>query len=66
LPPWRWKQHIPPKCRLIFNGLHGVISQKIELFIIRQSLRYSLLYLFYFISFSKLKLRLVLELVWGL
>jgi hypothetical protein len=22
----------PPKCRLIFNGLHGVISQKIELF----------------------------------
>jgi hypothetical protein len=24
--------HIPPKCRFTFNGLHGVMSQKIELF----------------------------------
>jgi hypothetical protein len=24
---------VPPKCLLTFNGLHGVISQKIELFI---------------------------------
>jgi hypothetical protein len=29
---WRWKRHVPPKNRLIFNGLHGIISQKIKLF----------------------------------
>jgi hypothetical protein len=23
---------VPPKCRLTFNGLHGIISQKTELF----------------------------------
>jgi hypothetical protein len=28
---WRW-EHVPPKRRLSFNGLHGVISQKIEIF----------------------------------
>jgi hypothetical protein len=22
---WRWKRHVPPKCRLTFNGLQGVI-----------------------------------------
>jgi hypothetical protein len=33
LRPWRWRRHFPPKCRLTFNWLHGVISQKIELFI---------------------------------
>jgi hypothetical protein len=33
LRPWRWRWHVPPKRRLTFNGLHGVISQKIELFI---------------------------------
>jgi hypothetical protein len=21
--PWRWRRHVPPKRRLIFNGLHG-------------------------------------------
>jgi hypothetical protein len=26
---WRWRRYVPPKCRLTFNGLHGVISQKI-------------------------------------
>jgi hypothetical protein len=26
------QRHIPPKCRLTFNGLHGVTSQKIKLF----------------------------------
>jgi hypothetical protein len=26
------KPNIPPKRRLTFNGLHGLISQKIELF----------------------------------
>jgi hypothetical protein len=31
--PWRWRRYILPKCRLAFNGLHCVISQKIELFI---------------------------------
>jgi hypothetical protein len=30
--PWRWRWHVLPKLRLTFNGLHGVISQKIELF----------------------------------
>jgi hypothetical protein len=33
LRPWRWRRYIPPKCRLTFNGLHGVISQKMALFI---------------------------------
>jgi hypothetical protein len=26
LKPWRWKQYVPPKRRLTFNGLHGFIS----------------------------------------
>jgi hypothetical protein len=30
---WRWRRHVPPKRRLTFNGLHSVISQKVELFI---------------------------------
>jgi hypothetical protein len=30
---WRWRRHVPPKRRLTFNGLHGVISRKAELFI---------------------------------
>jgi hypothetical protein len=30
--PWRWRRHVPPKRRLTFNGLHGVISKKTELF----------------------------------
>jgi hypothetical protein len=29
---WRWR-HVPPKRQLAFNALHGVISQKKELFI---------------------------------
>jgi hypothetical protein len=28
LHPWRWRWHVPPKCRLAYNGLHGAISQK--------------------------------------
>jgi hypothetical protein len=31
--PWRWRRCSPPKLRLTFNGLHGVISQTIVLFI---------------------------------
>jgi hypothetical protein len=31
LRPWRWRRHVPPKRWLIFNGLHGVMSWKIEL-----------------------------------
>jgi hypothetical protein len=27
----RWSLYVPPKSRLTFNRLHGVISQKIEL-----------------------------------
>jgi hypothetical protein len=30
--PWRWRRHVPPKHLLTFSRLHGVISQKIELF----------------------------------
>jgi hypothetical protein len=38
LPPailrhWRWRQYVPPKRRLTLNGLHGVMSQKMVLFI---------------------------------
>jgi hypothetical protein len=33
LRPWRWRRHVPPKRQLNFNGLHGVISHKTELFI---------------------------------
>jgi hypothetical protein len=29
--PWRWRQHVPPKRLLTFNGLHIVKCQKIEL-----------------------------------
>jgi hypothetical protein len=32
LRPWRWRRLFPPKRRLSFNGLHGVVSQKIKLF----------------------------------
>jgi hypothetical protein len=30
LRSWSWRWHVPPKRRLTFNGLHGVISQKTE------------------------------------
>jgi hypothetical protein len=33
LRPWRWRRHVPRKRWLTFNGLHGVISQKTELYI---------------------------------
>jgi hypothetical protein len=29
----RWKLHVPPKRRLIFNPIHSVVTQEIELFI---------------------------------
>jgi hypothetical protein len=32
--PWKWRRHVLPKCRLILNGLHDIISQMIQLFII--------------------------------
>jgi hypothetical protein len=32
LRPWRWRRHVPPKRLLTFNRLHGVVSQRIELF----------------------------------
>jgi hypothetical protein len=37
LGPWIWKRHVPPKRRVIFNGLHGDMSQKKDLFIIKYS-----------------------------
>jgi hypothetical protein len=33
LRPWRWRRYVPPKRRLNFNGLHGVISQNIVVLI---------------------------------
>jgi hypothetical protein len=33
LRPWRWRRYVPPKRQLTFNGLHGIVSQKIEVFI---------------------------------
>jgi hypothetical protein len=30
---WRWMHYIPPKHRLTFNGLHGVIFQKVVFFV---------------------------------
>jgi hypothetical protein len=33
LRPWRWRRYVPPKRRLLHNGLHGVISQRMILFI---------------------------------
>jgi hypothetical protein len=30
---WRWRRYIPPNHRFTFSGLHGVISQKLELLI---------------------------------
>jgi hypothetical protein len=30
---WRWIQHFPPKLPLTLNGLHGLVSQMIELLI---------------------------------
>jgi hypothetical protein len=32
LRPWRYRRHVPLKRPLSFNGLHGVVPQKIELF----------------------------------
>jgi hypothetical protein len=31
--PWTWRRYVPPKSRLTFNGLQGIISQKMVLFI---------------------------------
>jgi hypothetical protein len=33
LRPWRWRRYVPPKRRLTFNGLQGVVFQKMILFI---------------------------------
>jgi hypothetical protein len=33
LRPWRWRRYVPPKRRLKLNGLHGVIFQKMILFL---------------------------------
>jgi hypothetical protein len=30
--PEKWRRHVPPKRLLNFNGLHGIISQKVEFF----------------------------------
>jgi hypothetical protein len=32
LRPWRLRWHIPPKLRWTFDGLQGIISQKVEFF----------------------------------
>jgi hypothetical protein len=40
--PRRWRRHVPPKRRLTFNELHGVISQKIVLLVHSSSYIHSL------------------------
>jgi hypothetical protein len=30
LRPWKWREYVAPKCWLTFNGLHGVISRKLN------------------------------------
>jgi hypothetical protein len=30
--PWRWRRLVPATLQLTFNGLHGVMSEKVELF----------------------------------
>jgi hypothetical protein len=39
--PWRWRRYFPPKRRLTYNGLHGVISLKIALFITTAVITYN-------------------------
>jgi hypothetical protein len=34
LRPWRWMRHVAPKRRLPINGLHGIVYQKTEFFMI--------------------------------
>jgi hypothetical protein len=31
--PWIWKWRVPPEQQLDFNGIHSIVSQKIDLFI---------------------------------
>jgi hypothetical protein len=31
LPPWRWRRHVPPKHRLIFDGIRFVMSQTVRI-----------------------------------
>jgi hypothetical protein len=31
--PWKWRRCVPSKRQLIFNGLHGVVTQKIVLYL---------------------------------
>jgi hypothetical protein len=33
LSRWRWRRYVPPKSRLTFYELHGIMSQKMVLFI---------------------------------
>jgi hypothetical protein len=42
LKPWWRRRYFPPKRRLNFSGLHGVISQKIELFRLKYVAKLSL------------------------
>jgi hypothetical protein len=35
--PWRWRRHVPPKSQLNFNGLYGVVTHNIELFLVLSS-----------------------------
>jgi hypothetical protein len=42
LCPWRWRWHLP-KHWLLFNGLHGFVSQKVELFELHKILKRQIL-----------------------
>jgi hypothetical protein len=30
--PWKWRRHVPPKCRLTFTGLHDDMFHEIQFF----------------------------------
>jgi hypothetical protein len=41
---WRWSRYVSPKCRLTLYGLHGVISQKMDLFMFLIILRSAIIW----------------------
>jgi hypothetical protein len=57
---YRWRRDIPPKRRMTFNGLQGVISQKILLFITTTVRTSNRTLHFHYMWYSEYDLRLIL------
>jgi hypothetical protein len=62
--PWRWRRNVPPKRRFTFNGLHGVIFQKIEHFWLCYSYCNDLPYLFPCVFYSVLTPEIQIMVFW--